>query len=426
MKRNEEYKDSGNEWIGEVPSHWNHGRLSYYSKIVTGGTPDKDNDSYWDNGTINWMSSGEVNKRFVYEIDNKITQEGYNNSNATLLPIDTVMVALNGQGKTKGTVAILKVQSTCNQSLAGFICNKEKLNPHYLYYYLSSKYKQIRGLVGDGQREGLNLSILAGFIVLLPSLQEQVSIVQYLDYQTSRIDQIIQQKELLLEKLQAKRQAIINEAVTKGLNPNVSMKPSGVKWLGDIPKNWEVKKLKYLCDLNSHTDLNPNNFKYKIALENIESKTGKYIVSDEEKAFEGDGNAFLNSDVLFSKLRPYLAKVFLPKNDGCAVGELLVLSPKTTITRKFLFYRLISPAFIDLVNSSTYGAKMPRANWNFISNIQIGVPSIEEQEEITYFLEKKIGQLDTLKALITNQIQKLYSYRQSLISEVVTGKIKVM
>lgn len=121
LNPNVKMKDSGVEWIGEIPEHWSEGKINYYSNIRTGGTPDKNKEEYWKDGNINWMASGEVNKYFIYEVNNKITISGLNNSNANMLPVNTVMIALNGQGKTKGKVAVLKIETTCNQSLAGFI-----------------------------------------------------------------------------------------------------------------------------------------------------------------------------------------------------------------------------------------------------------------------------------------------------------------
>jgi type I restriction enzyme S subunit len=129
MKPYPAYRDSGVEWIGEVPEHWKHTKIIYYSQLKTGGTPNRDTEEYWIDGTINWMSSGEINKKYVFDTEQKITISGLNNSNATMLPKDTVMIALNGQGKTKGMVAVLKTETTCNQSLAGFICDEQDL--HY-------------------------------------------------------------------------------------------------------------------------------------------------------------------------------------------------------------------------------------------------------------------------------------------------------
>jgi type I restriction enzyme S subunit len=208
------YKDSDIPWIGEIPEGWGIGKIIYYSKLLTGGTPDKSILDYWENGTINWMSSGEVNKKEVYEVDNKITEKGYKNSNVSLLPIHSVMIALNGQGKTKGTVAVLKVETTCNQSLAAFICDNKNLYFKFLFYFLESRYKQLRGLVGDDQREGLSLSLLKTLLIGLPPLSEQKAIAEFLDRETAKIDELIEKVKTSIGLAREQRQALISAAVT--------------------------------------------------------------------------------------------------------------------------------------------------------------------------------------------------------------------
>ena len=141
MNTYEKYKDSGVEWIGEIPSHWMVGKLYQYSKLLSGSTPSKNVSEYWDGGTIPWMSSGEVNKRLINKIDGRITRLGFENSNTPLLPIGTVMMGLNGQGKTKGTVGFLQVETTCNQSLCGIIVN-HSISPKHCFYYLDSQYQK--------------------------------------------------------------------------------------------------------------------------------------------------------------------------------------------------------------------------------------------------------------------------------------------
>ncbi|MFW5872270.1 MAG: restriction endonuclease subunit S [bacterium] len=206
-------KDSGINWNPLTPLHWKASKLGYYSQIKTGGTPSTDNLGYWENGDINWMTSGEVNKINVYDTDKKITKLGLKKSNASLLPVGTVMMALSGQGKTKGMVAILHTESTCSQSLAGIICNR-KLNSKFLFYYLTKNYRNIRGLVGDNLRDGLNLKLVADFKILLPPISEQKEIIQYIDSETSKIDTLIQKIEKQISLLEEYKVSLITHAVT--------------------------------------------------------------------------------------------------------------------------------------------------------------------------------------------------------------------
>ena len=261
----------------------------------------------------------------------------------------------------------------------------------------------------------------------IPNFNEQKAIIDFLDQKTAEIDALINDKEKLIELLQEKRQAIISEAVTKGLNPNVRMKDSGVDWIGDIPEHWDIRRIKYLSNIRNVKASDGDNDKTYVGLESIESKTGKLLTNnnDEQQAVGETANIFKKGDVLFGKLRPYLAKCIVADFNGRCTSELLVLRTGSNMLPEYLYLFMLSPIFIDVVNSSTYGAKMPRASWDFIGNLRIPLPSIKEQEEIVEYLIKLKNNMDDLIFDISTQIQKLKEYRQSLISEAVTGKIDV-
>jgi type I restriction enzyme S subunit len=195
-------------------------------------------------------------------------------------------------------------------------------------------------------------------------------------------------------------------------------KDSGVDWIGDVPEEWDMKKVKFLVDLIVEKAENSNENEFKVALENIESFTGMYRNGSE--MFEGVGNYFKKGDVLFNKLRPYLAKVFVALNDGVAVGELLVLRPKYDYEQKFLFFRFLSSPFISTVNGATYGSKMPRANWDLIGNIKVPTPNKENQKVIVKYLDHKTRHIDTLIEKKQKQIQLLQEQRTAIINHAVT------
>lgn len=156
-------------------------KLGEVAECLAGATPRTSNSSYWENGTIPWMSSGEVSKGFVYDTEKKITQEGYDSCSTKVVPRDTVVIALAGQGKTRGTVAITKVELCTNQSLCSIVSNDD-INSHYLYYYLKGQYQKLRDISsGEGTRGGLNLKMIRDFRIPVPSLKIQSRIVQVLD-----------------------------------------------------------------------------------------------------------------------------------------------------------------------------------------------------------------------------------------------------
>lgn len=205
--------------------------------------------------------------------------------------------------------------------------------------------------------------------ISVPLTKEQTAIANYLDTKTTEIDQAVTDKEALINLYKEEKKALINEAVTKGLNPKVKLKPSGIDWLGDIPEHWEVKPFKYWIELITAKALNESN---KVGLENIESNTGKFIETNSE--FEGEGIAFIKNDILFGKLRPYLVKVYLATFEGSAVGDFFVLRCRANVISTFTQFKLIDYSFIDVCNSSTFGAKMPRVSWEFMSNLKNSFP----------------------------------------------------
>lgn len=201
-----------NSWVGEIPEHWLVTKLSHVAQIKTGGTPSRDNLEFWSGGDIPWLASGEVNKEVITTVANHITTLGMASSNASWLPVDTVMIALNGQGKTKGMAALLKTPATCNQSLAGIICDKRKLIPEYLYYYLKGKYADIRGLKGEA-RDGLNLDIIGSIPVALPPIGEQKEIVERIKKEITKIDATRDKLQASTKLLEEYRSSLISNVV---------------------------------------------------------------------------------------------------------------------------------------------------------------------------------------------------------------------
>ena len=403
-KRYERYKDSGVEWIGEIPEHWGVIKLKYVTKLAYG-------DSL---PTENREEEGEVD---VFGSNGKV---GTHNVANTLSPV--IIVGRKGSyGKvTYSDKKCFAIDTTY------YIDNRcTKSNIKWLYYSLMvlelDKNSQDTGVPGLSREYAYNK------YVPVPTVNEQVAIANFLDQKTAEIDDLIADKEKLIELLQEKRQAIITEAVTKGLNPNVRMKDSGIEWIGEIPEHWNLRRIRYLANIRNVKASDSDIDKTYVGLENIESKTGKLLTNgDDEQQFVGEtANIFKKGDVLFGKLRPYLAKCIIADFDGRCTSELLVLKTTSYILPKYLHFFMLSPKFIDVVNSSTYGAKMPRASWDFIGNLEIPLPSIKEQEDIVEYLTEFISRIDDLISDINTQIQKLEEYRQSLISEAVTGKIDV-
>ena len=414
------YKDSGVEWLGKIPVDWEVTLLKRAFDVQLGKMlqPTQRNKEdtlepylraaniFWNGVDITdvkemWFSPYEKDHYFLKKDDLLISEGG-----------DVGRSAI-----WKGEIEHCYIQNAINR-----VRSREINSTQFLYYwiYVLKFNGYIDMLCNKATIPHFTAEKVESVYIILPPLSEQQAITSFLDRKTARIDTLISKKQHLITLLQEKRAALISHTVTKGLDPDVPMKDSGVEWLGEIPAHWESIRLKMLVNLINQK-AESEKIRY-IGLENIESLTGNIIETDVIP--EGTANLFSSNDVLFGKLRPYLSKVLIPDFEGRCTSELLVLRPKK-ITRHFLFYYCLSDQFIEIVNSSTYGAKMPRANWDFIGNMVTSCPTDSEQRNIASFLDRETAKLDALISKIQEAIEKLQEYRTALISAAVTGKIDI-
>lgn len=250
MSSYETYKPSGIDWIGKVPTHWQLKRIKDVSlKILGGGTPDTGIEDYWDwdkETGIPWVAIADITKSAVITDTEKfITQQGLQNSSAQLIDEGKILYSIYA---SLGKVAISGRKLATNQAILSIYENPNRVNLNFLKYYLINLEDIVAGAGSSTTQNNISLEKLRTFKIAFPEILEQVSIANYLDYQTQKIDRLIANKKAQAEKLKELRQIEINNAVTKGLNPNAVMQDSGIEWLGDIPKHWEVKRLKDLVN----------------------------------------------------------------------------------------------------------------------------------------------------------------------------------
>ena len=421
FRRYPEYKESSAEWIGEIPAHWESKRLGHVSTIFKGGTPKRNVDKYFQ-GDLPWARPVDITALqgalYIHDTEIHISEEALNNSSAKRLPPGTVLLTSRA---TIGETAITTVPMATNQGFSNFVCNEHLLNIYLLYYLQAIKDLLISLGSGSTYLE-VTKGTLIGVSIPLPPLSEQTQIANFLDQKTKQIDELIRIKERQIELLQEQRTALINQAVTKGLDPNVEMKSSGVEWIGEIPAHWKMDKIKYIATFISEKST-PETDAIKISPENVESKTGKVL--DFYSSYDAVGVKFQDGDVLFNKIRVYLNKVVFAKYDGYSLGEMIVIRPTLQRMGKYLFYLMLSNRFIEYCDSISYGAKMPRTAVDDILNAKIPIPLDQEKFQIANFLDQKTKQIDELIAIEQRKIELLKEYRQSLISEAVTGKIDV-
>lgn len=416
MKQYDSYKDSGVEWIGEVPSHWEVRKIKTFSPVKRGASPRPiDDPKYFDeNGEFSWVRIADVSAsdKYLTTTTQKLSNLGSSLS-VKRYPGD-IFISIAG---TVGKPIISSIKCCIHDGFVYFPYLKN-MNTEFLYYIFMSGQPYL-GLGKLGTQLNLNTETIGNIYIPYPSVEVQNLIVSYLNKKCSEIDNVISAQQKRIALLQELKQSVITHAVTKGLNPNVEMKDSGVEWIGKSPLSWKYCRLKDFLKLK--TDVSES--LVKIGLENIESKTGKFIETSTE--FEGNGVAFSKRNIVYGKLRPYLQKVWLAEFDGNAVGDFFVFESKKNAIPTFIKYLMLSDGFTKEADGSTVGAKMPRVSSSFILTMHYCLPSIEEQQAIVEYLTKRCDSLDIALSKAQYQVELLQEYKQSLITEVVTGKRKV-
>ena len=207
-------KDSGVEWIGEIPEHWKTPQIKYMANIGSGSTPDRNNPDYW-NGSIKWLKTGELQNNVITDSEEYITEIALSKTSVRLFPINTVLIAMYGQGKTRGMTALLKEPCTTNQACAGLTICSDNITANYLWKCLIGAYIGIREIAQGSGQPNLNVSLISSFQIPLPStIDEQNQIVDYLDQKCEQIDRLIAIKQQKIEKIQQYKKSIIYEYVT--------------------------------------------------------------------------------------------------------------------------------------------------------------------------------------------------------------------
>ena len=437
MKKYDSYKDSGIEWIGEVPSHWESWKISHaFNRIGSGTTPESGNPIYHENGTINWLNTGDLNDGILDSCSKKITTQALEDySSLKLFPTGSLVMAM--YGATIGKTAILNFETTTNQACCVF-CDSSIIDLKFLQYWFIGNKEQIINLAIGGGQPNISQNILKDIRVWCPDYSEQASLTQFLDYKTTQIDHLIAKKEQFIQLLEEERVAVINQAVTKGLDPNVSMKDSGVEWLGEIPEHWEVKKIK------SVTKKIGSGVTPKGGAE-IYELTGIPLLRSQNVYFDGfrlDNVAYItreihdsmkNSQVLFGDVLLnitggsigrcyYVTNEFEEANVN---QHVCIVRPNERIITEFLYYVLSSTLGQQQIDLCQTGGNREALNFEQLKNFCLILPSIDEQHEIVYKLKKTLNAISLTIEKLSKEIELINEFKTALISEVITGKLDV-
>jgi type I restriction enzyme S subunit len=301
----------------------------------------------------------------------------------------------------------------------------------YCYWMNSISAQCFFSLEGWGTAQvNISVPILKALPVPVPSPSEQTKIVSFLDRETSKIDELVGEQRRLIELLKEKRQAVISHAVTKGLNPNAPLKPSGIEWLGDVPEHWEVKKFQRCVDV-AEGQVDPEDVTYSemalIAPNHIESATGRLLglESANEQGAESGKYLCRAGDVVYSKIRPALRKVCIAPVDCLCSADMYPLRSHSGLTNPFLFWLMLSEQFSALAVLESQRVAMPKINRESLKAVMFAIPPTTEQSAIADFLICETKQFDALTAEAQRGIELLQERRTALISAAVTGKIDV-
>lgn len=435
MKKYDNYKDSGIEWIGEIPEHWEINRLKHIVETVkTGSTPPSEEIQYFEPKEINWFGPGDFDNLILDNSKRKISQLAINKNKCKLFPPHSIL--LIGIGATVGKIGIVSEACSSNQQINAIILKNEYI-PKFYTYFLSTIKDIIVMEASSATLPIFNQTQTNNLLLTVPSFEEQTTIANYLDQKTTQIDHLIAQKKQLITLLQEERTAVINQAVTRGLDPNVQLKDSGIEWLGEIPEHWISYRIDWVTDIvRGNTGFKKDELLEKgeyIALQY--GKTYKVDIVDDNFKFFVNSEFYKESQIV-SKGDTILISTsetvedlghtcyYNNENIGLLGGEQILLKPN----RKFLYekylYQYASQFCLELKKYAT-GLKVFRFNTHDLKQIFIAIPSIEEQKKIAIYIENKLNEIDTIISKSQQEIELLQEYKTALISEVVTGKVDV-
>ncbi len=347
---------------------WRHVSLGEVCTFMTGGTPKSSELAYYKGGTVPWIVSGDIHQSEIFACEKRITELGLENSNAKYLPNNSVLIALNGQGKTRGTVALLRTEgATCNQSIVSINpADQEPLNSEFLFQYLRSQYKQIRGITGDKDRAGLNIPLLKAIEIPLPPLPEQKRIAAILDK---------------ADAIRRKRQKAINLAEKLLRSVFLDMYGDPIR----NPKGWDVLKMGDVINFKGGSQPPKNTFIHEpregytrlIQIRDFKSdKYPSYIPDDLAR------RRFEKNDVMIARYGPPVFQI-LRGLEGSYNVALMKAEPKADIREDFIYYLLQLPAYHGrVVAASERTAGQTGVNLDLLNDFDVPLPSKDSQDKI--------------------------------------------
>jgi type I restriction enzyme S subunit len=436
LKPYPEYKNSGIDWIKEIPEGWEIKKLKFIGESIIGVTYSPNEISNEKRGVLVLRASNIQDGCFSLDdcvyIEKEIQEKHFTKEG------DILLCARSGSAHLVGKSAYVD-KNNVGHSFGAFMTVARSQLGKYLYYFFNSEFIRSQiGLFTTTTINQLTSNILNNFSIIFPSSKARKQIVEYLDHKTSQIDSLIEKKKGLIELLEEERSAIINEAVTKGLDPNVPMKDSGIEWLGEIPAHWKMKKLKYLTT-KIGSGITPRGGSA------IYVDTGIPLLRSQNIHFNGlllDDVAYISEDIFAEMLNTeVLTGDILLNITGASIGRcyyvdeslgkanvnqhVCIIRPNDYIETKYLYLILASNVGQTQVFNCQTGANRQGLNFEQLGNFVVPYPSKKERDSITNFIEDEKKRIDSIISKSEREIELLQEYRTALISEAVTGKIDI-
>ncbi len=429
MKKYDNYKDSGIEWIGEIPEHWKAKRIKLFSPVKRGASPRPiDDPKYFDeNGEYAWVRIADVtaSDRYLTDTTQKLSELGASLS----VKRDSGDFFLSIAGSV-GKPMITKIKCCIHDGFVYF--PKLTINPEFLYYIFQTGLPYL-GLGKLGTQLNLNTETVGNIFIPIPSDEEIEIITNYLDHKTAQIDTLIAKKEQFISLLQEERTAVINQAVTKGLDPKVKMKDSGIEWLGEIPEHWQVTRLGFLSSkIGDGLHGTPNyvdnsDFKFingnNIGDGQISIYEHTKCVSEEEYL---SNKKELNENSILMSINGTIGNLGFYKGEkvmlGKSVAYINIIDFKTL---NFTYKYLESESCKTYIDNQLSGSTIKNLSLYSINKIPIPFPNFDEQKEIVDYITITTNEINILITKTQQEIELLKEYKTALISEVVTGKVDV-
>lgn len=419
-----EMKDSGIEWIGEIPVNWdiNKGKYIFQQRSEKGNSIELQLLSPTQKfGVIPQSLYEELTTNTAVKVNEKTNLMTFKT-----IHIGDYCISLRS---FQGGFEYSLYEGVVSPAYTVFYATETICKGYYKYLFKEQCFIREMNSFTLSLRDGKNISFedFGNTYIPVPPLSEQQAISAYLDKKCSEIDSLTADIQKQIETLEEYKRSVITEAVTKGLNPDAEMKDSGIEWVGKIPKHWTMTKFKYICTVKTNlVDVRKYQEYPQISPENIEKDSGVLINynSVEESGVISNNHLFFKGQIVYSKIRPKLNKVIIAPFDGLCSADMYPI--ETTENTNFMLYVILSQYFLSQVVLQTEDrVKMPKINQEELGTIIVTLPTNEEQQQIADYLDKKCTRIDGIISDKKKQLETLEEYKKSLIFEYVTGKKEV-